>query len=193
MEDVTVYRVGPNAIIQTIAAIKALVGTDHVTPILVRAYLREPEGGWQDMVPSGQVNALNKAVYDELGPETAMAIMRDAGRRTALYILENRIPQLVQRMLCLLPRQVACQLLLRAIVKNAWTFAGHARVEAGASWVCIHDNPLCPGQSNHAACVWHEAVFQTLFERVIGQRVGVHETRCMGRVDPHCRFEISLG
>ncbi|MEO1746068.1 MAG: bacteriochlorophyll 4-vinyl reductase [Pseudomonadota bacterium] len=186
------HLVGPNAIIQTLAAAGERVMDGGVCEIVRAAHLVTPDDGWRDMVPVGNVNALNRAVLKQFGEVEAAAIMRDAGRRTGRYILENRIPKLAQFALHLMPRRVAVRLLLTAIAKNAWTFAGHAKVEVGADWIAIHNNPVCLGRSGYRGCLWHEAVFETLFASIIGERAYVRETHCIGRGDTFCRFEISF-
>ncbi|MEO1747978.1 MAG: bacteriochlorophyll 4-vinyl reductase [Pseudomonadota bacterium] len=193
MQNVAAHYVGPNAIIQTLASVGSLTGTENVAPIMRRAFLLEPLDGWDEMVPVEQVNGLNKAVLDTLGADQAATILHESGRRTGRYIIENRIPPLIKRLLGSLPRRLASRLLLQAIRKNAWTFAGKARVESGGNWICIHENPLCLGRTGYGGCVWHESVFQTLFQRIVGSEVHVHETRCMGRGDAYCRFELSFG
>ncbi|MEL6921603.1 MAG: bacteriochlorophyll 4-vinyl reductase, partial [Pseudomonadota bacterium] len=163
------------------------------TEVSKRAGLRTPVGGWQDMVDAGCVNALNRAVLAEFGCDRATSIARDAGHRTGRYILEHRIPNLAQSALVRLPKRLAVRLLLKAIEKNAWTFAGSARVEVGADWIAIHDNPVCMGRLGYAGCVWHEAVLATLFSRIAGRGVASRETHCVGSGNPYCRFEITLG
>lgn len=184
------HTVGPNAIIQTLAAVASRAGLQARSDLAAQAKLESPVGGWQSMVQVDLVNRLNASVVAEFGAERAAAIMRDAGSRTGHYILENRIPSAVQTLLRWLPPKLATRVLLKAIAKNAWTFAGSARVEVGPDWICIHDNPICLGRAGLSGCLWHEAVFQTLFSAIVGRSVEVRETHCLGRGDAFCRFEI---
>lgn len=187
------HRVGPNAIIQTANALTALYGVDVKDAVFDRAGF-----GWMagrmpdDMVRAEAVNALNRAVHEQMSDMQAVAVMRNAGERTARYILENRIPKLAQRVLARLPSRLAIRLLLKAIGKNAWTFAGSADIKVGRNWIALIDNPVCLGRSGYSGCVWHEAVFATLFDTIIGDGISVRETHCVGRGDPYCRFEIGI-
>ena len=185
------HRVGPNAIIQTRAALQDACDASMVARIFRDAGLgrwanADPDG----MVPADSVNALNRAVALALDAGTAEAVMREAGRRTGDYILANRIPKLAQRLLRLMPGPLARRMLLKAIAKNAWTFAGSADIRTGADFIEILANPACLGRQGFEGCVWHEAVLERLFRALADPRAVVIETRCTGRGDPACRFEI---
>ena len=54
------------------------------------------------------------------------AIAREMDRGGQVYVLHNRIPRLVRRLLPKVPRRLALRLLLRAVRAHAWTFAGSA-------------------------------------------------------------------
>jgi hypothetical protein len=56
--------------------------------------------------------------------EVAAEVARSAGRRTADYLLAHRIPKPVQALLKALPARLAARVLLSAIARHAWTFAG---------------------------------------------------------------------
>ncbi|MCU0829994.1 MAG: bacteriochlorophyll 4-vinyl reductase [Rhizobiaceae bacterium] len=192
-----IHRVGPNAIIQTRAALDALCGIGARCLIFNAAGLQ----AWQaddpaDMVPADIINQLNSEIGRGLPMAQAQAVMREAGRRTGDYILANRIPAAAQAVLTRLPRRIALRLLLKAVTRNAWTFAGSARVTSGmkgnAGWIAIEGNPICLGRSGFDHCHWHEAVFMRLFEALVSPHVMVRETACMGSGAPACRFEISL-
>ncbi|MEN0000547.1 MAG: bacteriochlorophyll 4-vinyl reductase [Pseudomonadota bacterium] len=186
------HRVGPNALIQTLSAVRALAGSAMQDAVLNASGLKLPPGGWQDMVPADQVNRLNGAVLTVLGRDAATKALRDAGHRTGQYILDNRIPRLAQGALGLLPSRLARSLLLKAIGKSAWTFAGSAEVSVGPDWILIWNNPVCLGQSGYDGCAWHTGVFQVLFQTILKTDVDVRETHCIGRGDPYCRFKITL-
>ena len=187
-----IHKVGPNALIQTLSSVCALAGPVAHEAVLRAANLQSPPGGWQAMVPAEQVNRLNSAVLTVLGHDDAAKALRDAGHRTGQYILDHRIPRLAQILLGRLPRSVARSLLLKAIAKNAWTFAGNADVRVGPDWILIRDNPVCLGRSGYAGCAWHTGVFQALFQAILKTDISVRETHCMGRGDAYCRFEIVL-
>jgi divinyl protochlorophyllide a 8-vinyl-reductase len=185
------HRVGPNAIIQTRAALIDACGAEPAR----RVFLEAGIGAWfdtppQDMVPARKVHGLNMALLAGLDGEAFEAVMRDAGRRTGWYILENRIPGAAKALLKVLPARLGAGALLKAIRANAWTFAGSAPVSVQPGRPAIIEitgNPLpMPG------CPWHAAVFETLFTVLLGRPVDVsHQFGGRGgRVD---RFEVRWG
>ena len=127
-EAVPAGRIGPNAILRVMDALRAEQGAPVLGMVLERAgisgYLDAPP---EAMVDQGEVRALHSALREILGIDGARSIGRDAGRRTGDYLLAHRIPRFAQRILRALPAPIAGRLLLKAITKNAWTFAGTAR------------------------------------------------------------------
>lgn len=181
-------RIGPNAIIQMGEALSARKEEARAAQIYGRAgllpYLAHPP---EAMVDEGEVARLFKAVSDEADPQAARALFADAGRRTGRYILANRIPAFAR---ALLPRALAMRILLKAISKHAWTFAGtgHVTYRAGSpASITISENPI----ATSLGCIWHTAVFETIFSALIHGPVKVCETACRCGVDHHCIFEIS--
>ena len=116
-------RIGPNSIIQTVAALEAAYGKTKT-----EALLRKIGQGYlignlpKEMVEEAKFHSLAFALQKEIG-DTA-AILKDAGERTARYLLKVRIPGIFQQVVKLLPPRPAFRLFLFAISKNAWTFAG---------------------------------------------------------------------
>lgn len=188
------HRVGPNAVIQTRAALQALCGSAVCDSIFDAAGLgRLDARRLEQLVEARLVNDLNEAVVRQLPPALAREVMAHAGALTADYVMAHRIPSAVRRLLPRLPRPLARRLLLAAIGKHAWTFAGHARVETRADRVIIHDNPICLGRSSLGACVWHVGVFSRLLQALVDPRIRVREERCAGRGDGACHFRILTG
>lgn len=142
------------------------------------------------MVREAVVADLFEALFLRLPETDAKDVAAEAGRRTADYILANRIPGAAQSILKALPAPLAAPLLLAAIAKHAWTFAGSGRFTAryGAPLIVeIAANPLSmPG------CVWHRAVFERLFRSLAAPRADVRHTRCCRTGEPLCRFEIAI-
>ncbi len=180
--------VGPNAILQTAAALRAFGGEAAARAVFASAGLGDrlahPPA---DMVPEAEVRRLFDAVLSDLAPPDADAVLADSGQRTGAYILANRIPAAAVAAMRALPAPLAARLMLAAIVRHAWTFAGSGRARGGHGrppLLTIAGNPLAtPG------CRWHAAVLEALFRAVAGPgcRV-VHRTS--GAED---RFEILLG
>jgi divinyl protochlorophyllide a 8-vinyl-reductase len=184
-------RIGPNAIIQMGEALAARHEGTRAERIYSRAgllpYLAQPPTA---MVHEGEVARLFRAVSDEPDPAMARDLFADAGRRTGRYILSNRIPAVARFLLPLLPRGLALKILLKAISKHAWTFAGTGRVSyttGSPASITIADNPI----ATSLGCVWHAAVFETIFGTLIRGQVRVRETCCHAGADHRCTFEIS--
>ncbi len=126
-------RIGPNAVTRLAEALAADPGAGEPGAVFRRAGLGDaldsPPG---EMVPQDDVIALYRALDAALGPETAARVAMDAGRRTGAYLLAHRIPKPVQAVLKPLPGALAGPVLLRAIQRNAWTFAGSGEVAIAA-------------------------------------------------------------
>ena len=124
-------KIGPNAVIQLVAALKAADLESRLAPVFQKAGV----AAWLDAPPSVMVDAcpvgeLHRAIRTSLPLDRAAALMADAGRRTADYLLGARIPRPVQVVLKLLPPRLAAMVLVAAIRAHAWTFAGAGRFTA---------------------------------------------------------------
>lgn len=191
----TAGRIGPNAITRVAEVLPALLGESGTRRLFdsagLGAYLRQPP---EHMVDEAEVTRLHQVLRAELGPALAGEVARSAGLRTADYLLARRIPQPVQWLLKRLPPRWAARVLLQAIGRHAWTFAGSGVFRAQAGRPCvltIADNPLCRGvRSAVPACDFYSAVFERLFQVLVHPGVRVVETACEARGDPVCRFEL---
>ncbi|QFT92276.1 hypothetical protein FIU86_05445 [Roseovarius sp. THAF9] len=184
-------RVGPNAILQTMEALTELGGMDLTRRVFSAAGLLPLlEAPPSEMVPEVWASDLHRTITTELPAVEAARVAADGGHRTGFYILENRIPAVARTLLQLLPGSVAGSILLRAIERHAWTFAGSAEVaiEIGTPmYFFIYDNPLAiPG------CPWHCAVFETLFRRLVSPHTRVAHTCCCANGADACVFEIDI-
>ena len=184
-------KVGPNAILQ----LDAVLRTEHhdrwrrdvfYRAGLSRMLLNPPA----DMVEETAVADLYHALFDRLPAAAARRIAGEAGRLTACYILENRIPKPAQMLLKALPGRWAAPLLLRAIQRHAWTFAGSG--EAGISMKPVMAFEIAGNPIAMPGCVWHVAVFEELFRRLVAPGVRVDHTSCCRTGASSCRFEILL-
>lgn len=182
-------RVGPNAIIQMAHALEAAGGPALAWRIFECAGLapllaRPPE----EMVPEATVARLNATVLAQLPGASSAALLREAGLRTGDYILAHRIPRPAQWLLRCMPAALAAPVLMKAVARHAWTFAGSGAVRIGGGarpWIAIAANPLAqPG------CPWHGAVFERLFRRLVAAGCTVTHPRCCARGDADCLFEI---
>jgi len=188
-------RIGPNAAIQLIAALRNRSEDEALDRLFRSAHLE----GWlshppETMIDQTDAARLHMGLRRALPPARAQAALAEAGRLTAAYLLANRIPRPAQWVLKLIPARLAASVLLRAISHNAWTFAGTGRFEGrvgrGALFT-VYENPLCAGE--HAAapvCIWHAQVFESLFRALVSPRARAIETSCRACGDGFCRFEL---
>lgn len=188
-------RIGPNAITRVAEVLPALLGEAGTRALFDSAglgeHLRTPP---QHMVDETDVARLHRALRQQLGHGLAAEVARSAGMRTADYLLANRIPRPVQWLLKRLPAALAARVLLQAIGRHAWTFAGSGHFQARAGRPCevtITGNPLCRGvHSPLPACDFYAATFERLFQVLVHPSVQVRETACEARGDPACVFEL---
>jgi divinyl protochlorophyllide a 8-vinyl-reductase len=193
-------RIGPNAITRVAEALTAHGGNALTASVFARAglarYLDTPP---EAMVDEAEVARLHRALAARLQRADGVAIARDAGRRTADYLLARRIPRPAQWLLRLLPRRLAAGILVDAIAKHAWTFAGsgefsHAfdHADARVLWLNIVKSPLCRHADTPApACDYFAATFQGVFGAMLGRNVRVVEIECSAGGAPACRFRVS--
>jgi len=183
--------VGPNAVLQLTTPLRQAVGEAGLHDIFNRAgvvhWLRQPPLA---MVSEERARRLFEAVLEELGPKRGAEVLFDAGAGTARYVMANRIPRPVCALLRVLPAALAGPLLLRAIERHAWTFAGSGdcRTDNRQGFtIIIRNNPLATPN-----CPWHQGVLQTLFQSLVSPRCELDYARCGGRTCSCCRFQITL-
>lgn len=183
--------VGPNAVIQLAAALRDLMGPGAGERVFAQtgypALFEQPP---DEMTDQAIASALLNGVWDTLPPDQAAIVAAEAGRRTADYVIANRIPRPAKVLLRWLPRPISARMLLKAIQRNAWTFAGSGICETETSpryLISIRENPLAMPD-----CVWHRAVFERLFRRLVSARTRVRHPSCCRNGDASCRFELDL-
>lgn len=182
-------RIGPNAIIQVGSALRGRLGVDVARELFeavsLGPLLHTPPTA---MVDERDAARLFRELFQRLPNELATAVSRDAGRRTASYLLAYRIPAAVRLVLRLMPAYAAARLLLHAVAANAWTFAGSGTFQYRAGpphRLEIADNPIAiPG------CVWHVAVFTGLFRALVSPESRVRHSRCCLDSGSVCCFDI---
>lgn len=185
-------RIGPNAILRVAEALQRRGRADEV--FRAAGLVHHLDAPPATMVDEDDARRLHAALLITLGVREAGQVAREAGEATAAYLLAHRIPKPVQWLLHLLPAPLAARVLLAAITRHAWTFAGSGEFEAQPGRpvvLTIRHNPPCRGlRSDTPACAYYAATFERLF-RVLVQRASVvTETRCEARGDRACRFEI---
>jgi divinyl protochlorophyllide a 8-vinyl-reductase len=184
--------IGPNAITRVAEALAqaaparvavfASAGLAH--------YLRAPP---EAMVDETEVVRLHRALRSVLGEREARRVARRAGELTGDYLLAHRIPAAAGRVLRALPAALAAPLLLAAIRRHAWTFAGSGLFTATAGRpvrLAIEGNPLCRGAAaDEPLCDYYAATFERLFQALAHPRARVVETDCEACGADACRFE----
>ncbi|MFL9823713.1 bacteriochlorophyll 4-vinyl reductase [Rhodoplanes sp. SY1] len=193
--DPAVARIGPNAIIRMIEALREQVGEAETARLFGLADLSHHLVHAPDhMVDERDVVAIHTVVRDVLGLAAARAAGRRAGELTADYLLANRIPQAIQPILKILPAGVSARILLGAIGKHSWTFAGSGVFTATAGHpvrFSIAGNPVCRGATADApVCDYYGATFERLFRTLVHGHATVTETACEAMGAPACTFEI---
>ncbi len=183
--------VGPNAVIQLAHALKDGPGPEAARDLFAAAGCQEllahpPSEMVDERIPA----QLFATLWQKLPKAMARRVAEDAGRRTGRYILKNRIPGLVQKLLRRLPPPIALRLLTVAIGRNAWTFAGSGpcRVQPrNPAIIEIVSNPV-----RMPDCIWHQAVFAELFGELIAGDILVRHPQCCSSGSKVCRFEVQL-
>ncbi|GAB4524564.1 MAG: bacteriochlorophyll 4-vinyl reductase [Roseibium sp.] len=184
-----IHVIGPNSVIQLGAALCDLAGPGTADSVFASAghpSLRTKPPG--DMVDEAVPAALMAHLWTMLDPEDARTIAHEAGLRTADYVIAHRIPGFAKQVLARSPRALALRLLLQSIRRNAWTFCGSGacRVDLGRDpAVLLEKNPLpMPG------CVWHVAVFERLFARLVSPDIRVRHRPQAPAPNSLDRFDI---
>jgi divinyl protochlorophyllide a 8-vinyl-reductase len=196
-------RIGPNAVIRLAEALGAQVGGERTAAVFGEAgqaaYLETPPA---DMVDERVVTALHLAMRRRLdGPEATRASIR-AGELTAEYLLANRIPRPVQAVLKVLPATAAARILVSAIGKHSWTFAGSGtfsvqfrprprHVLAPRLQFSIAGCPICHGATlREPSCAYYAATFERLFRTLVHGQASVVESQCQGCGASACLFDV---
>lgn len=191
-------RIGPNAILQAMAALTTELGRAASEALMRRAGLgQHVERPPTQMIDERDVQALHRTLRAELGIPRARALGRDAGHRTGDYLLAHRIPPLARAVLPWLPARWASRILLAAIERHAWTFCGSGafriypptgttplRVSLTGCATCVDttvDEPLCD---------YFAATFERLFQVLVHPHTQVRELTCQAMGAVACVFEI---
>ncbi len=188
-------RIGPNAITRVAEVLLARRGEAAAAALFGRAgllpYLTQPP---QSMVDEAEVTRLHRVMRDAIGSAAAREVSRAAGTRTGDYLLAHRIPRAVQAVLKRLPAPLAARVLLSAIRRHAWTFAGSGNFTAQAGQpvvLTIRGNPLCKGATlAEPGCDFYAATFERLFRVLVHADARVVETACEACGAAECRFEV---
>lgn len=190
------HAIGPNALLQPVAVLRARLGEERARRILEASTGRTLDRLPDAMVDETEVARFHRGVVDSLGWEAGLPVLREAGLRTGDYLLAHRIPKPAQFVLKLLPARMALGLLAKAMSKHAWTFAGSGTFHyaSGANPVFeIAHCPLCRGvQAPSAACDFYAGTFERLVKVLVDPGADVTETSCEAHGGSACRFTVRL-
>jgi divinyl protochlorophyllide a 8-vinyl-reductase len=186
-------RIGPNALTRVAEALAERHGAEAVASVYaaagLTALLREPP---TRMVDENAVIALHRAVRARYPRAEAETLFTRAGELTGEYLLTARIPRPFAALLRHLPASFAARLLLAAVSRHAWTFAGSGdfRVLRGRPPSFeLADCPLCRDlRTDTPACAYYGATFGVLFRALVHPRSEIEETACRAKGDALCRF-----
>jgi divinyl protochlorophyllide a 8-vinyl-reductase len=188
-------RIGPNAIIRLVEALDQDRGPEAVAGLLEAAGLQQYSGALPtEMVDEQEVTRLQATLREQLGIDAARRTSRDAGLRTGDYLLANRIPRPVQRLLKILPARLASRVLIAAIRRNAWTFVGSGVFDGQPgrpTRLKVTDGPICRGaRADEPLCDFYAGSFERLFSRLVHPDARVTETACQANGAESCVFEV---
>lgn len=176
--------IGPNALIQTAAALYELEPGSAAAVLLDAGEPMVRDHPPEDMVDERRFAALVATLVRHLGEERAERVLVMSGSLTADYLMVHRIPQPFQWLLRRLPRELGLRLLLGAVASHAWTFAGSGRFRyelpgEGVVELAIDDCPACRGLvTEHPVCGFYAGTFERLFRRLVDDRMRVQEAGC---------------
>lgn len=189
-------RIGPNAIIRVAEALTAMQGRAVAAEVFAAAGLSDalhqpPQG----MVPEAQVTRLHTALRGLLGVPAARAIGAEAGRRTAHYLLGHRVPRPLVVLLPRLPAWLAARVLLSAISRHSWTFAGSAVFTARAARpveIGLAGCAICRGAHEPGPlCDYYGETLAGLFRALVSRDCAGLQTSCAASGAAACRFDLA--
>ncbi len=190
-------RIGPNAIVRVGEALESRIGGEGMRRLFDAAglarYVAQPPAG---MVDENEVTRLHRVLRATLGEAVAARVSFEAGIRTGDYLLAHRIPAPVQWLLRLLPAAAASRVLLTAIARHAWTFAGSGTFDstsgAHGATLRVRGCPLCRDtRSETPLCAFYAGTFERLFDTLVRRGATVTEVACEARGEPACVFRVT--
>jgi divinyl protochlorophyllide a 8-vinyl-reductase len=189
-------RIGPNTIIQLAHVLRERYGEYLASTLLFEStgYAMTALPG--AMVDEREAQAFVQRVMQQLGERPGAQVLHEAGRRTADYLMANRIPQAAQWVMKALPTRAGLSLLLKAMQANAWTFAGSGafsvRTHANGADLTFHACAMCRDMhSEGPVCDFYAGTFEHLIRTLVAPRAQVVEVECQAQGAHCCRFEVT--
>jgi divinyl protochlorophyllide a 8-vinyl-reductase len=148
------------------------------------------------MIAEEEFHTLVKLLVARLGDEQAGQILHRAGERTADYVQANRIPAPMRSALKLLPGPLSLRLLLPAISKHAWTFAGSGafRFSLGMKPFVSIGRPVGADTTAIAGvlCRYYYGAFGKMLRDLVSPRLALRETACQAAGGQACVYQIEM-
>jgi divinyl protochlorophyllide a 8-vinyl-reductase len=197
-ETEVVARIGPNSLIQTVQALEEIYGKAGCFEVLLRGkqfqLLKELPS---EMVDEQQFMVLAQMLFSQLGVTAATKVLKRSGQLTGDYLLANRIPKPVQILFKFMPPFLRLRLLLSAIGKNAWTFAGSGTYSfiLGKAPVIVLKNCITAKLAPNATepvCSYYTGTFERLLQALVSPAITVQEQECLAIGYEQCTFSIRL-
>jgi len=188
-------RIGPNAVTRLAEALAGMRGEGAAREVFARAGLAHHlEAPPERMVAERDVIALHAALAAALPAAEAEAVAAEAGRLTGAYLLAHRIPAPMRLLLPWLPARMAARILLAAVGRHAWTFAGSGRFARepgrGLRFV-IAGGPLAGGrEAAGPVCAYYGATFEALFRALVHPRARIVATAGEALGAPACLLQV---
>jgi len=188
----TSAKMGPNGIIQTFNAVKAHYGEQEAKRLLRQAGLEKYIAQLpHQMVDECEFHRLVETVCETLEPHERAQILFEAGERTAEYLLQARIPKFFQVLLKHLPTRWAARLLLWAIKKHAWTFAGSGTFEYQVSST-VATKILVKGTTHQESAYFYGGALQVLFTRLFKHKLSLNIQTAVDKNNLLCFYSAQL-
>lgn len=182
--------IGPHAVIHLAEVMRERLGERDAAAVLASAQIDAlPDG--KGMIP--EIEALRAHRWLLLAaPVEGFDIAREAARRTADYIIANRIPAFAASLLRALPARLAAPMLMSAIGKHAWTFIGAGRFEPHGAWAFTIDRSKADDglPVPDSTFDWYGAVFERLYQRLVSPDCRIVAQPVHGPSEPVRRFSI---
>jgi divinyl protochlorophyllide a 8-vinyl-reductase len=178
---------------------------DRLGALRTEPWLTEATGYTFDALPSEMIDerearALVHGLITHVGPRLAADLMHEAGHRTGDYLLANRIPRIAQWAIRAAPRKIGLRLLLQAMQRNAWTFAGSGAFviaydmingRQGIPDLVFESCAICRDlHEQQPMCDFYGGTFERLIRALVARFASVQEVECMARGDARCRFTL---
>ncbi|MGB9751428.1 bacteriochlorophyll 4-vinyl reductase [Roseiflexus castenholzii] len=188
-------KIGPNAIIQTVAALRDRLGDEAARATLVRGGAGDlPDHLPHELIDEREFHALVELLLEQIGEEQTNQVMARSGQLTSEYVFANRIPAFARLLLRLLPPSWGLRLLLPAMQRHTWTFAGSgvfAYDLTPTPSISITNGALFDTPAMAAAmCAYYRGAFEQMFQKLICSRATLHDLECQARGDRCCRYAI---